>query len=182
MSRSYKFGGNEKLYFVTYTVIHWIDVFIRDEYRNILLDSWKYCEKHKGLEIYAYCIMPSHVHMIIGTHDKPISDIIRDMKSHTSTQMRKAIAEHPAESRKEWMLRMMVKTGINNPNNFDFQFWQQDNHPIELYSIDVIRQKLHYIHENPVKAGFVSQAEHYVYSSAGDYAGQKGVKEVILLA
>lgn len=181
MSRKYKFGGNDKLYFVTYTVINWIDVFIRDEYRQVLFDSWAYCKQHKGLEIYAYCIMTSHVHMIIGSNNKPIADIIRDMKSFTSTQMRKAIENHEGESRKEWMLWMMKRAGLKNANNRDFQFWQQDNHPIELYSAEVMEQKLNYIHQNPVLAGFVGQAEHYTYSSAANYAGQKGQMDVILL-
>lgn len=181
MSRKYKFSDSNKLYFVTYTVINWIDVFIRDEYRQVLLNSWEYCKQHKGLDIYAYCIMTSHVHMIIGSHDKSLSDIMRDMKSFTSTQMRKAIENHEGESRKEWMLWMMKRAGLKNANNHDFQFWQQDNHPIELYSQAVIQQKLNYIHQNPVVAGFVEQAEYYVYSSAANYAGHKGVIEVILL-
>jgi putative transposase len=181
MSRKYKFGDTSSLYFVTYTVVHWIDVFIREEHRHILLESWEYCKKHKGLEIYAYCIMTSHVHMIIGSNNKPLADIMRDMKSFTSTQMRKAMEENPKESRKEWILWMMKRAGQKNANNKDFQFWQQDNHPIELFGREIMEQKLNYIHQNPVVAGFVQEAENYIYSSAANYAGKKGMIEVILL-
>ena len=181
MSRKYKFGDTDKLYFVTYTVVNWIDVFIREEYRQVLLDSWEYCKQHKGLEIYAYCIMTSHVHMIIGSNDKPLADIMRDIKGFTATQMRKSIENHPQESRREWMLWMMKRAGLKNANNRDFQFWQQGNHPIELYGETIIRQKLNYIHQNPVTAGFVVNPESYLYSSAANYAGQKGLLEVILL-
>jgi len=103
VSRKYKFRDNSKLYFVSFSVVHWIDVFIRDEYKRVLIESWKYCKEHKGLEIYAFCIMTSHVHMIIGSNDEKLENIMRDMKSYTSTQLRKSIANNPYESRKEWM-------------------------------------------------------------------------------
>ena len=68
MSRKYKIRDQERPYFVTFTVINWIDVFIRNEYRNIFIDSVKYCQLNKGLEVYAWCMMTSHVHMIIGSN------------------------------------------------------------------------------------------------------------------
>jgi len=71
---------------------------------KIVIDSWKFCQEKKGLEIYGWCIMPSHVHMIIGSNKNKLEDIVRDMKSHTSTAMRKAINNNPHESRKEWMI------------------------------------------------------------------------------
>ncbi len=67
--------------------IYWIDVFIREEYMEVIIDSWKHCQEKKGLEIYGWCIMPSHVHMIIGSEKNKLEDILRDMKSHTSTTL-----------------------------------------------------------------------------------------------
>ena len=82
MGRKYKFHDYSKLYFVTFTVINWIDPFIRNENRNIFYDSIAFfCKKNKNLEIYAYCIMTSHIHMIIGTELGNLSDIVRDFKS-----------------------------------------------------------------------------------------------------
>jgi len=69
MSTKYKFKSQAQLYFVTFAVVNWIDLFIRNEYKDIMLDSWRYCQKHKGLEIFGWCIMTSHVHMIIGSHN-----------------------------------------------------------------------------------------------------------------
>jgi len=171
MSTKYKFHDQEKLYFITFAVVGWIDLFVRNEYRQVLLDSWKYCQKNKGLQIFGWCIMTSHVHMIIGTEKDNMEDIVRDMKRHTSIALRKCIEEHPQESRREWILKLMREAGSENSNNARFQLWRQDNHPIELFTQTVTHQKLDYIHNNPVMAGFVESPEEYLYSSAKDYYG-----------
>jgi REP element-mobilizing transposase RayT len=181
MSRKYKFGDSRKLYFVSYATVNWIDVFIRNEYRNIMLNSFRYCQEKKGLEIYAYCIMTSHIHMIISSEQNRLENIIRDLKSYTSTQMRSAIDHNPIESRKEWMMWMMKRAGLKNSNNNDYQFWQQNNHPIELYNFEMTKQKLDYIHNNPVEAGFVSKPEDWLYSSAQNYCGMDSLIDVILI-
>jgi len=175
MSRNYKFRDQEKLYFVSFSTVNWIDVFIRREYKDIVVDSLQYCVANKGLQIYAWCIMSSHVHLIIGTVGDKMQDILRDMKRHTSKTILKAIEENPQESRKEWMLWMFKRAGKHNPNNEVYQFWQQHNHPIELWSNEIMDQKLEYIHNNPVEAGFVEEPWDYWYSSARDYAGKKGL-------
>ncbi len=181
MSRKYKFRDNEKLYFISFAVVHWIDVFIRNEYKYELVDSWKYCIENKGLEVYSWCIMTSHVHMIIGIHQNKLEDIVRDMKSYASTKLHKAIQEHPQESRREWMLWMMERAGKKNSNNADFQFWQQHNQPIELNTNDLMQQKLDYIHNNPVASGFVENPEEWLFSSARDYAGRNGLLEICFI-
>ncbi|RYF09246.1 MAG: transposase, partial [Flavobacteriales bacterium] len=88
MSTKYKIRDQEQLYFISFAVVYWLDVFVRNEYREVLLDSLGYCQRNKGLEIYGWCIMTSHVHLIIGTTDKRMEDILRDFKSHTSGQLR----------------------------------------------------------------------------------------------
>ena len=181
MSRKYKIKDRQKPYFVTLTIVQWIDVFIRDEYRMIFMDSLRYCMEHKGLEVYGYCMMTSHVHLIIGTNGELMQDILRDLKKFTSSQIIKAIEQNNFESRKGWMLWIFRRAGEQNPNNEKYQFWQQHNHPIELQSKDMMMQKLKYIHENPVKGGFVSEPEAYLYSSAGDYSGRKGLLDIDFL-
>ena len=105
MGRKYAIRSQEQFYFVTFTVVYWLDVFIRQEYRNILIDSIKYCQKEKGLLVGAWCIMTSHVHLILGTDEtSKLEDIIRDLKSYTSRHIRKYMENNPQESRKEWML------------------------------------------------------------------------------
>lgn len=182
MSRKYKIRDQEKLYFVSFATINWIDLFIREDYNNILLTSLKYCQNEKGLEVYAWCIMTNHLHLIIGTNNKPLQDILRDFKSFTSTQLRKEIINNPVESRKEWIKWMMERAGRKNSNNNDWQLWQQHNHPIELNTNELMDQKLNYIHENPVKAGFVAEPHHWKYSSTIDYSGGKGLLNINFIA
>ena len=178
MSRKYKFRDQQMLYFVSFATIHWIDLFVRPVYNEIVLDSLRFCQQNKGLEVYAWCIMPSHIHLIVGTVDKPLQNIMRDFKSYTSRKLREEINKNPSESRKKWIAWMMERAGKQNNNNNDWQLWQQHNHPIELFNNEIMDQKLHYLHQNPVVAGFVSEPEHWKYSSANDYAGGQGLLQI----
>ncbi len=99
MSNKYKFRDNEKLYFVSFSVVYWIDVFIRRDYKDILIESLKHCISEKGLEIYGYCIMTSHIHLIIGSAGKRMENIMRDLKSYTSRKVKEIIKENSQESR-----------------------------------------------------------------------------------
>jgi len=182
MSRKYKIRNQEELYFVSFATINWIDLFTRQDYNKILLASLRYCQNEKGLEVYAWCIMTNHLHLIIGTNDKPIQDILRDFKSYTSTQLRNEINNNPHESRKEWIKWMMERVGRKNSNNNDWQLWQQHNQPIELNTNELMDQKLNYIHENPVTAGFVAEQHHWKYSSSIDYSGGKGLLNINFIA
>ena len=88
MSRKYKIWDQDKLYFVTFTVIEWIDLFTRREYRDIFLDSLRYCQKIKGLDLCGYCVMSSHIHLIIGRNgEQPLEGLIRDIKKFTSVKI-----------------------------------------------------------------------------------------------
>jgi REP element-mobilizing transposase RayT len=171
MGRKYAIRNQRQLYFVTFTVVYWIDVFVRKRYVDILIDSLIFCQNNKGLEIWGYCIMPSHVHLIIGTDGTyKLEDIIRDFKRHTSLEIRKSIEDKSfPESRREWMLWMMKRAGSRSSRNTVFQFWQQDNHPIELDDVRKTDQRLDYIHNNPVEMGLVADPNHWLYSSASYY-------------
>ncbi|MEP1095902.1 MAG: transposase [Cyclobacteriaceae bacterium] len=179
MSRKYKFRNQDKLHFVSFAIVHWIDLFIRPTYSEVILESIKHCQKEKGLEVYAWCIMPSHIHLIIGTSDKPMQDILRDFKSHTSRKLKEEINGNPTESRKEWMVWMMERAGKMNGNNRGWQLWQQHNQPIELNDNSMLDQKLDYLHMNPVVSGFVNEAEYWRWSSAIDYSGGRGLLDII---
>src|SRR5690606_38956630 len=139
-------------------------------------ESFKYCQINKGLEIFAWVLMTNHFHLIASA--KPgnkLEHILRDLKKITSRRIIKAIIDNQQESRKEWMLSTFERYGKYNSNNTHYQFWQQDNHPLELWNQEVIKQKLDYIHQNPIKSGFVVETAHWKYSSAIDYAGGKGI-------
>ena len=181
MSSKYKFRDQDELYFVTFAVVCWIDLFTRNVYKDIMLNSWQHCQNKKGMELHRWCIMSSHIHMIIGSQKDRLEDIMRDMKKFTSSELKKEIKNCPYESRREWMLQIMEETGKLNKQNKDFQLWQQDNHPVPLTTMTIAHQKLDYIHNNPVEAGIVGKPEDYLYSSARDYYGTGGLIDIILL-
>ena len=175
MSRKYKFHNPDGIYFITFAVQNWVDVFTRNAYKNILIDNLTYCQKNKGLELFAWCIMTNHVHFIVGSKEGfLLQNILRDYKKFTSKAVISAIRENIRESRKEWLLKQFI-------TDKGIRFWQNHNMPIEIWSNKIIDQKLNYIHQNPVKAGIVFRAEDYVYSSAVDYSGGKGLLDIIVI-
>ena len=182
MSRNYKFNNPEATYFVSFAVVEWLDVFTRNEYKNIIIDSLQFCQKEKGMKIYAWCIMTNHVHLIFRSAkgQKP-ELLLGDFKRFTSKAIVKAIIDNPKESRKEILLVQFVKNGKKSSNVSKYQFWRHDNKPIELWSNKVIFQKINYIHNNPVKDGLVFRVEDYMYSSAVDYSGEKGMIDDIIV-
>ena len=182
MSRNYKFRNPEGIYFISFAVVNWLDVFTRNEYKNILIDSLHYCQREKGLEVFAWCIMTNHVHLIFRSKGKQAPELlIGDFKRFTSKAIVQAIKENPQESRKEFLLDQFLKAGSQSSNVKTYQFWRHDNKPIELWSNKVIDEKLNYIHNNPVEEGIVFRAEDYLYSSAADYAGEKGLLDNVIV-
>jgi REP element-mobilizing transposase RayT len=183
MSRGYKFRNPDGLYFVSFAVVYWIDVFTRNLYKNIFLECLRYCQKHKHLEIVAWCIMSNHVHLVFRTTgDYQPGRVLGDIKRYSSRKLVKAIANNPRESRRDWLLQKFRAAAIKSSNVWNFQFWRHDNHPIELWSNKWIAQKVGYIHNNPVKAGIVLKPEDYLYSSASDYIGRPGLLEDVIVA
>ena len=180
MSRNYKFHNPEGIYFVSFATIYWMDVFVRDMYFDVLMESLNFCRSKLGMLVHAYCFMLSHVHLIFGAANNNHGELLKSFITFTSKKMQAIIADDPQES-KEWMLWMMEHAASKNSNVRNRQFWQQHNQPIELWSNHVIDQKVAYVHENPVEAGFVLEAEYWKYSSAVDYSGSKGLLEIAFL-
>lgn len=167
MGYAYRIYNQQGVYFITCTVAQWVDVFTRREYADIVVNSLKHCRVHKGLEIFAWVIMSNHVHLIISCKEEHnLSDILRDFKKYTATQIVKAIESNPAESRKSWLLWLLKQDD-------NISFWQKDNHAEEITTSVFFNTKLDYIHQNPVKAGITEKEEEYIYSSARMlYTGQ----------
>jgi REP element-mobilizing transposase RayT len=172
MSFTYKIYNQQGVYFIACTVHQWVDVFTRNEYKDILIGSLKHCQQEKGLCIYAWVIMTNHVHLIIGTTKENLSDIIRDFKKYTSKKIFNAIANNPSESRKRWLLWLLRKDD-------DIIFWQEGYHGEEINSKAFYDTKERYIHLNPVRAGIVMREEEYMYSSCpARYGVTKGLLEL----
>ena len=180
MSEKYKFNNPEGIYFVTCTVIHWIDLFTRKELKHVILNSLRHCQKEKGLVIHSWCLMPSHLHLIISSRGEELSGIMRDFKKFTNKRIIKEL-KHINESRKEWLLNAFEKSGSKLKRISNYKVWQDGNQPKEIETNTFLDQKLDYVHTNPVEAEVVDEPENYLYSSARDYCGVKGLLAIELL-
>ena len=180
MAFKYSVTDQNDIYFVTTTVVGWIDAFTRKELAYVVIESLKYCQREKGLIIYAWCLMPSHLHMIISAEEgKNLSDIMRDLKKFTSKQIILTLKE--INESRDWLLDKFAFAAKINVKTKDYKFWQDGFHPIALYSNEFKDQKLDYIHNNPVESGMVYEPEHYQYSSAINYSGGLGLLEIVYL-
>ncbi|MFW6370543.1 MAG: REP-associated tyrosine transposase [Bacteroidota bacterium] len=180
MSTGYKIADQQGAYFLTLSVVNWVDVFTRQTYRDIIIENLRYCQKNKGLVIYAYVIMSNHIHLLVQSLEENLSGTIRDFKSYTSKTILENI-NNVSESRKEWLLKHFEIAAKKHKRNSNYQFWTHNNHPEIIYSDKFVKQKLEYIHNNPVKAGIVRNPEDYIYSSASNYAGLEYILEVEIL-
>jgi putative transposase len=177
MSEKYKTDA-DGLYFATFSVVGWLDVFTRREYQEILIESIKYCQENKNLQIFCYCLMTNHVHLMALSENGELSNILRDLKSFTAKKLITAIAENPRESRKELFLNQFEYYGKKSPQKQNMQFWKHDNHAFYLYSNKMIAQKVDYIHYNPVKTGFVHYPHEWRMSSANPDGPIKVIDEI----
>ncbi|OKL39188.1 REP-associated tyrosine transposase [Pontibacter flavimaris] len=168
------------LYFLTMTVVDWVDVFTRPVYKHIVVDALKFCQEKKGLKLCAWVLMSNHLHLIAAAEGKNLSDIVRDFKQFTSRKIIATIQEEP-ESRRQWLLHRFEFNAHLSTKVRHYKVWQEGNEAKELLSNTFIDQKLDYIHQNPVRAEWVNEPEHYRYSSAANYADLPGLLEVALL-
>jgi REP element-mobilizing transposase RayT len=181
MAHGHQIINQNALHFLTLTTVGWLDIFTYPRYNRLIVDNLEYCIQQKGLTVYAWVLMSNHLHMICRASEPyRLSDIIRDYKSYVSKKIIKMIQDEN-ESRRDWLLHVSKYQAAFNSNNSDFQIWQRNNHPIELESPSWILQKLNYIHNNPVTKEIVLKPEHYLYSSAMDYCGKKGLLNIELL-
>ncbi len=175
MGRKYQIRDSDRLYFVTFTIVEWIRVFDIEANINIVLESIKFCQQHKGLEIYAWVIMPNHLHLIIGRNgEQNLSQIIRDLKGYTSREIKKSLEKNSGSL----MYQILEQSGTLNSRNKNFQLWQQHNHPIEMSTDFMFDQRVNYIHANPVKAELVTFPEEWKWSSAIDFNEGQGLLEL----
>jgi putative transposase len=173
MRSSYKFQDKEGIYFVTSTVIEWVPIFTSASYFNIMISALKYCQTNMCLNVFAYVFMENHYHLVCQAPD--LSKTMQSYKRHTA----KKILEQLETDKKKWVLDLLSFYKKRHKTESDHQFWQEGSHPQQVVSNKVLRQKIQYIHYNPVRRGYVAEPEHWVFSSAGDYILQrKGVVEL----
>jgi len=172
MGRSrYKITDPKLPHFITLTVLHWIPVFTREETVNILLDSLRFLSK-EGLKVHAYVVLENHCHLVVQS--KALDRDISRYKSYTAKQMIQYLSNNNVRQ----VLEQLAFYKKAHKNDRAYQFWQEGVHSELIQNDPMMRQKIDYIHQNPVKRGYVDEAVHWRYSSARNYAGQKGLLEV----
>jgi REP element-mobilizing transposase RayT len=181
MGNAYQIQDQDRPYYLTFQVVGWADIFSRKLYRDIILDSLKYCRKSKGLNLFAYVIMTNHMHVIMQSRVGDLSGLVRDFKKFTSKAILKEVNENKQESRREWLEMVFRYHAKYNKRENEMQLWTHENHAVELSTNDMIDSRLEYIHEDPVRAGWVENAEDYLYSSARNYAGLPTLIDIDLI-
>jgi len=165
MSR-WKILPGVNLYFITTTIVEWQNVFVSLPMFEMIIESLRYCVAHKGLHLHAYIIMPNHAHYIVSAEPpEHLSNIIRDFNRHTSQR----ITELLEEGRQTNILDIFQHAAMEEGRSNKYKVWQEGFHPIGIDTAKFFREKLEYLHNNPVRKGFVDEPEHWRYSSARNY-------------
>jgi len=177
-SENYVIRNQNSVHFLTFTVIDWIDIFTRANYKEEIVASLDFCQRNKGLVLYAWCLMTNHLHMVCKA-DEPyhLTLIVRDFKRFTANNLLSKIQNEP-ESRRNWILSAFRNAGRYDNRVKKFHFWQDGCHPIEMINNQLIEQRINYVHENPVRAMIVANPEDYLFSSARNYASLPAVIDV----
>jgi putative transposase len=160
-------------YFMTCTTVQWLPLFTRKPYFDILIDSLRFCRQHKGLKVHAYVILDNHLHLVVA--GSKLTDIIRDFKSYTV----KLLIARLEQDHKTWVLNQLQYYKQSTKTQSAYQVWQEGFHPQQIISEEMLHQKVDYLHHNPVRIGVVERLpEDWLYSSARDYAGVRGILEL----
>ena len=172
MGRSrYKIIFPDQPHFITLTVLHWIPVFTRPETVNILLDSLRFFIREE-MKVYAYVILENHCHIVLQS--KALDRDLARYKSYTAKQLIQYLDKNNIRQ----ILEQLAFYKKAHKKDRGYQFWQEGVHPELIQGDKMMQQKIDYIHQNPVKRGYVDKAEHWRYSSARNYLGQAGLLEV----
>jgi REP-associated tyrosine transposase len=170
MTRSrYRIYDSKSPHFLTCTIVGWLPVFTRPQNVQIIFDSWKFLQSQGRLEIYAYVILENHLHLIASSSN--LAKEIGDFKSYTARR----IIDLASKDGAAMLLDQLAWHKARHKIDRDYQLWQEGSHPEEIQSAEMMWQKLEYIHNNPVKRGYVSSPEHWRYSSAANYMGLPGL-------
>ncbi|MBM9613088.1 transposase [Desulfobulbus rhabdoformis] len=173
MARSrYTISEARAPHFLTCTVVNWLPLFSNPALVEILLDSWRFLHDQGRLTLYAYVIMENHLHLVGAAEN--LGKEIGDFKSFTARKMIDRLRERKAD----WILQQLALYKAGFKTDRQYQLWQEGAHPQQIQDETMMRQKVEYIHNNPVKRGYVDDPLHWRYSSARNYAGLPGLVEV----
>jgi len=166
----YKFiPGDPYPYFMTATTVNWLPLFSNQVVASILLDSLRYLVECRHVTIFAFVIMENHLHLIMAAEE--LSTEIAKFKSFTA---RKSI-DYYLDQKNQFILDQLAFHKQRYKTDRPYQFWQEGSHPQRILNEAVMKQKTAYIHDNPVRRGYVDLPEHWRYSSARNYCGGEGL-------
>ena len=172
MGRSrYRIIIPNQAHFVTLTVLHWVPIFNRPAIVDIVLESLRYLAT-EGLKVYAWVILENHCHFVLQS--RTLDHDIARFKSFTASQ----IIKHLNSEHVSLILDQLKFYKKLHKRDRQYQLWQEGCHPELIQGESMMRQKIDYIHHNPVRRGYVDRPEHWRYSSARDYAGERGLLDV----
>ena len=174
MARSrYKIFENTEAYFLTCTIVGWIPLFFNPGILKIALDSIQYLTKLNRWRLYAYVIMENHLHLVASSEH--LSKEVGDFKSFTA----RSIVDYLKEQNDVHILKQLEHLKLRHKKESTYQVWQEGSHPQAIHDDKMMSQKIEYIHLNPVRRGYVDEPAQWRYSSARNYAGEKGLIDVI---
>ncbi len=169
----YRIFEQEYPYFLTSTVVSWLPVFAHAPFVDIVLESWRFLQRERGVRIYGYVILENHLHWIASADD--LDEQVGRFKSYTARRIIDELQQRGFSALLEELRYFKLRHKIDQT----YQLWQEGNHPQQIQGDEMMRQKLDYVHANPVRRGYVDDPVHWRYSSARNYAGAKGLIEVI---
>lgn len=173
MGRSrYKIFEPTHPHFVTCTILHWLPIFTRQESVNIILDSLKFLQKKDNLKLHAYVILENHLHMVLCSDD--LQKSMESFKKFTAVEILKLLHKENATT----LLDQLAFYKKAHRQEKTFQVWEEGYQPKLMQNDLILKSKIEYIHQNPVKRGYVDEAVHWRYSSARDYYGEEGLIEI----
>ena len=174
MSRTrYRVHENQEPHFLTCTTVNWLPIFTRPEPVDIVLDSLRFLQQEGRLTLYGYVVMVNHLHLVASSPD--IVKEAGDFKSFTARRIIDLL-RHRNDATLLWLLRA---TKARHKKDRRYQLWQEGSHPQQILSEDMMRQKLNYIHDNPVQRGYVDDPAHWRCSSARNYLRLPGLLDVV---
>jgi len=173
MGRSrYKIYEPTHPHFVTCTILHWLPIFTRKESVQIIIDSLKFLQEKDNLKLYAYVILENHLHMVLQSDD--LAKTMESFKKYTANEILKLLKEENVKT----LLEQFKFYKKAHKTDKVYQIWEEGYQPKLMQTDAMMISKIEYIHENPVKRGYVDNAVHWRYSSARDYEGVGGLIDV----
>ncbi len=163
MRSRYQIHEPDRPHFITSTIVGWLPVFTSPACCDILVGAFAYCREHKGLRLHGWVIMDTHFHAVVGAPE--LSAVLSDLKKFTA----RALIEQIGRERRAWLLALLKANRAAHKTRSVHQVWQEGFHPQAIQDDAMMRQKLEYLHNNPVRRGWVASPEHWRYSSAHEW-------------